>query len=411
MARLRSNVHEKRNAKGIYLADADSEITGNSRKPIAILCLITGLEYGGAEMMLYKFLSRMDKTRFTAQVISMIDLGPFSGRIQELGVPLLSLGMRRGSPNPTGLLRLVRWLRQNRPDVIQTWMYHADLMGGFAAKLAGGVPVAWNIRHTEFIAHDNRLTVYTMRMCARLSKWLPTRIVCCSEASREVHTKLGYAAEKMVVIPNGMDLAAFRPEEAARDSVRKELNLSSDVVIIGIVGRFDPNKDHRNFIQAAALLRREGLNAHFLFCGDDMTWGNARLASWFDGTGIREHSHLLGHRDDMPRLTAAFDIACVSSSSEGFPNVIGEAMSCEIPCVVTDVGDSALIVGQTGRVVPPRDSKALAAGLRELIDLGREGRRQIGRTARQRVKELYDLPDIVRRYENLYEELANTYRS
>jgi glycosyltransferase involved in cell wall biosynthesis len=113
----------------------------------------------------------------------------------------------------------------------------------------------------------------------------------------------------------------------------------------------------------------------------------------------------------MPRLTAAFDIACVSSSSEGFPNVIGEAMSCEIPCVVTDVGDSALIVGQTGRVVPPRDSKALAAGLRELIDLGREGRRQIGRTARQRVKELYDLPDIVRRYENLYEELANTYRS
>ncbi|MDQ6732710.1 MAG: glycosyltransferase, partial [Nitrospirota bacterium] len=369
-------------------------------------------EYGGAEMMLYKFLSRMDKTRFTAQVVSMIDLGPFSGRIQELGVPMLSLGMRRGSPNPIGIVRLVRWLRQTRPDVIQTWMYHADLVGGLAAKLAGGIPVAWNIRHTEFSAHDSRrLTVYTMRMCARLSRWFPTRIVCCSEASREVHTKLGYAAEKMIVIPNGMDLAAFRPDAAARDSVRKELNLSPDAVIIGIAGRFDPQKDHRNFIEAAALIHREGIDAHFLFCGDDMTWENAQLTSWFHGTGIRERSHLLGHRDDMPRLTAAFDIACVSSSSEGFPNVIGEAMSCEIPCVVTDVGDSALIVGQTGRVVPPRDAKALADGLRGLVELGRDGRRHIGIAARQRIREHYDLPDIVRRYENLYVELASGARS
>jgi glycosyltransferase involved in cell wall biosynthesis len=375
----------------LHRLDACLSVNGSPRRPVSLLCLTTGLEYGGAEMMLYKFLSRMDKTRFTAQVISMIELGPFSRKIQELGVPLRSLGMNKGVPDPIGLIRLIRWLREVRPDVIQTWMYHADLIGGLAAKLAGGIPVAWNIRHTDLRAGSSRrLTIYTMRMCAQLSNWLPTKIVCCSEASRKVHSALGYAAQKMVVIPNGLDLTLFRPDSAARESVRKELNVSDHALIIGIVGRFDPQKDHRNFIQAAALLSCDGMDVHFLFCGDDMTWNNPELASWFRGTDIRERCHLLGRRDDIPRLTAALDIACVSSSfGEGFPNVIGEAMSCEIPCVVTDVGDSALIVGKTGRVVPPRDAKALAASLRELIDLGWDGRKKLGAAARNRVKEHY----------------------
>src|SRR5688572_21448396 len=157
----------------IHHSGADWGGNGRPRETIAVLCLITGLEYGGAEMMLYKFLSRMDRTRFTAQVISMIDLGPFSGRIQELGVPLSSLGMRRGTPNPMGIARLVRWLRQARPDVIQTWMYHADLLGGLAAKLAGGIPVAWGIHQSDLSREGNRLlTLQTIALCARMCRWL-----------------------------------------------------------------------------------------------------------------------------------------------------------------------------------------------------------------------------------------------
>src|SRR6185503_9929721 len=130
--------------------------------------------------------------------------------------------------------------------------------------------------------------------------------------------------------------------------------------LIGLVGRFDPQKDHRNFIAAAAILHRSCPDVHFLLCGDNVTWENAKLRGWIEETGLRKQYRLVGRRQDMARLTAALDIGTSSSSyGEGFPNVIGEAMSCGVPCVVTDIGDSALIVGQTGRVVPAQNPEAL----------------------------------------------------
>lgn len=391
---------------------ADPPLNSKPAGTISILWLISGLEYGGAEMMLYKLLSCMDRTRFTAEVISMIDLGPFSAKIQKLGVPLRSLGMRRGIPSPMSLVRLASWLRQARPDVIQTWMYHADLMGGLAAKLAGGIPVAWGIRQSNLSSQGSRrLTIYTMKMCAQVSKWLPTRIVCCSEASQRVHTALGYASHKMIVIPNGFDLSAFKPDSVARESICAELQIPADAPLVGLVGRFDPQKDHQNFVSAAALLHRSRPDVHFLLCGDDITWENPQLRGWIEKAGIRKQCALLGRRDDMPRLTAALDIAASSSSyGEGFPNVIGEAMACGVPCVVTDMGDCALIVGQTGRVVPPQNAKELANALGDLVGLGMEGRRQLGAAARRRILEYFNLPDIVARYENLYHEIAGDAR-
>jgi len=386
-----------------------------SNRPISVLCLITALEYGGAEIMLYKLLRRMDRTRFAPQVISMVDLerGPLTEKFRTLGVPLRSLGMHPGRPNPLSLLRLTHWLRKDPPDVISTWMYHADLMGGLAAKLAGGIPVAWGIRQSNFTENGSpRLTIYTMKMCAHASKWLPTRIVCCSEASQQVHAALGYATDKMIVIPNGFDLSAFKPDAAARASVRKELEIPTEASVIGLINRFHPQKDHLNFIQAAALLQRQWPDVYFLLCGDGITWANSELARWIQESGIAGRYRLLGARNDIPRLTAALDIAaCSSSFGEGFPNVIGEAMSCGVPCAVTDVGDSALIVGQTGRVMPPQDPKALAKALVELMELGSEGRARLGVAARCRIKEHFDLPDVVERYQSIYHELADGGRS
>lgn len=376
--------------------------------PTSILFLSTGLRVGGAEMMLYRLLSGIDRARFRVRVISLIDLGPLSDKIRAIGVPVYSLRMRPGIPNPIGMLRLIRWLRQDPPNVMQTWMYHADFLGGLAAKLVGGIPVAWGLRQSNLSPHGSRRhTIQTMKMCAYLSRWLPTRIVCCSEASRQVHAALGYAAEKMVVIPNGLDLHAFKPDPAAGESVRAELKIPADAPIIGLVGRFDPQKDHQNFMKAAALLHRKNKGVHFLLCGDGVTWENEELRRLTEEGEIRKHCRLLGRRDDIARLTAALDIACSSSSfGEGFPNVIAEAMSCGVPCVATDVGDSARIVGETGRVVPPDNSDALFSALLHLVDLGREGRSRIGGTARQRIKEHFDLPDIVERYQTLYQELA-----
>ena len=211
----------------------------------------------------------------------------------------------------------------------------------------------------------------------------------------------------MMVIPNGFDLAAFKPDAKARTAVREELGISQEALLIGLVGRFDPQKDHRNFVAAAARLRAYCPQVHFLLCGDGVNWNNAELTGWIGEAGLRQQFHLLGRREDMPRLTAALDISSTSSSyGEGFPNVIGEAMACGVACAITDVGDSAFIVGETGLVVPPRDPEALAHAWKKLIEMGPEGRQKLGETARKRILENFSLPDIVARYEALYKEVV-----
>lgn len=400
-------------AERFYANDDDGRKTlsaGRVTPPVTVLCLITSVSVGGAETMLYKLLSRLDRTRFRVQVIALIDFGPtpISEKIHKLGIPIRYLGMRPGRPNPASVVRLIRWLRQDPPDLINTWMYHSDLIGGLAARLVGGIPVAWGIRQSTLDPEESsRLTFLTVKTCAYLSRWLPDRIICCSEASRQVHTALGYTGEKMVTIPNGFDLETCRPNPVACESVRKELQIPEEALVIGLVGRFHPQKDHRTFIQAARLLHLDRPNVCFVLCGADVDWENQVLARWIEEAGIRKQCYLLGRRDDIPRLTASFDIGSSSSSfGEGFPNVIGEAMSCAVPCVVTDVGDSAHIVGQTGMVVPLKNPVALARAWRNMVDLGPEGRSQLGMAARQRIKEQFDLPQIVARYERIFDDLT-----
>jgi|Deesub1362A_J573_1020465.scaffolds.fasta_scaffold01015_13 glycosyltransferase involved in cell wall biosynthesis len=376
--------------------------------PLRVVHLISGLEIGGAEMMLYRLLATMDRSEFSSQVVSLTDIGPVGEMISALGIPVWAVRMGRGIPNPLATIKLSRWLRRKRPHVIQTWMYHADLVGGMAALLAGGVPVAWGIHHSNLDPRWNkRMTIWTASVCAKLSKRLPDKIVCCSQAARRVHTCLGYAEEKMVVIPNGFDLEAFKPDETARCAVRHELGIPDSALLIGMVARFHPQKDHHNFIEAAARLHQRVSDVHFLLCGEGVSSDNAKLTQWIEAAGGRENFHLLGKREDIPRLLAALDIASSSSSyGEAFPLVIGEAMACGVPCVVTDVGDSALIVGDTGIVVPPRDPSALAAAWHELIRRGEEERRRLGKAARRRIQANYSLPGIAARYERLYREIA-----
>ena len=294
-----------------------------------ILDFITYLSTGGAEMMLYRLLSRTDRTAFQSEVISLTDIGPVGKKIQDLGIPVLALGMGRHKPNPFYLLKLVWWMRKIKPDMIQTWMYHADLIGGLAAKLAGGIPVTWNIRHGSFDGQWIKTsTIRTAKICALLSKWLPSKIVCCAEASRKVHVQLGYAAEKMVFIPNGFDLETYHPSPVSRQNIRRILGIDETAIVIGLVGRFHAQKDHHSFIAAARLLLAERPNVRFVLCGEGIHPKNPRLTHWIEEASIEHSVYLLGHRDDIPELTSAFDIASSSSSfGEGFPTVIGEAMA------------------------------------------------------------------------------------
>ncbi len=357
--------------------------------------------------MLYKLLSRLDRTRYEPTVITLIDGGPLLDPVRALGVNVSTLGMRRGKLAASSVFRLAKWLHTQRPHVVQTWLYHSDLIGGIAAKLAGNRRVVWNIRHSVLDpALTKRSTIMTARVCARLSRRLPDRIICCSEASREVHAAMGYAPQKMIVIPNGFDLDTFRPDTQSRDDVRMELGLPRSTTLIGLVGRFDPQKDHRTFVQAAGTLHRRAPDVHFLLCGDGIDWENRGLVDWIDEAGVRGRCHLLGRRKDMPRIQASLDIATSSSTTEGFPNVVGEAMACAVPCVVTDVGESARIVGDTGRVIRPRDPVGLAEAWLAMLELPGEERARLGASASQRIATHFDLPSIASRYQAVYDEIA-----
>lgn len=371
-----------------------------------ILHIINSLEFGGAEMMLANLLARSDRERFDPVVVLLIADLTLADRIERLGVPIRVIGMKPGIPDPRGILSLTGLLRREKPRLIQTWMDHSNLIGGIAARLAGPTPLVWGIHHSNHVpGYTKRSTLWTVAACARLSRRVPTRIVCCSEHARANYEQRGFAAAKMMVIPNGFDTDAYRPDPAARAAVRREIGVEPDTLLIGLVARFDPLKDHLNFLRAGGLLKQRHPEAHFLLCGEGVDERNRVLMETVESLGLAGRCHLLGPRRDIPRIQASLDLAASSSFSEAFPLAVGEAMACGIPCVVTDVGDSALMVGETGRVVPARDHVALANALADLLDLTPTRRNALGAAARRRTRELFDLSAVTRRYEEIYERL------
>lgn len=371
-----------------------------------IAFIITGLSTGGAEMMLLKVLERLDRQRFAPHVISLTTLGELAPRIAALGIPVEAVGMKPGLLSPVGFFQLLRLLKHPRPDAVHTWMYHADLLGGLAARLAGISAISWGIRNGNL---DRDKTKFSTRavvgLCASVSKWVPLRILSCSEKARQIHVACGYVAEKMVVVPNGFDLTRFKPDNDARNKVRIDLGLDVDAPLVGLIGRFDPQKNHAGFFEAAGLLHDHMPHVHFVLAGQNIDMGNAALMQAITRAGVLANTHLLGLRSDMPELMAALDVLASSSYGEAFPNVLGEAMACGVPCVVTDVGDSAYIVGDTGRVVPPGDMTGLAVALEELLALPRPQKAGLDERARARVATHFEINKVVRQYEDFYETL------
>lgn len=365
---------------------------------VKIVHVITGLGLGGAETMLYRLLQAQRGAAREARVVSLTDIGATGARIGALGVPVSTLGMRIGRPDPAALLRLVRLLREERPELVQTWMYHADLLGGIAARLLR-LPVIWGVRHGQSDRRDKLLTRVTRRACALLSHRVPTAIVCNSESARRAHASAGYAARKLVVVPNGFDVSRFRPSPEARAAVRRELGIALDAPLVGLVARYHPHKDHDTFLEAAARVRDAHPAARFLLCGHGVEWGNGDLAAKIDRLGLRPAVHLLGRRDDMERITASLDVSCLSSVTESFPNVLGEAMACGVPCVSTDCGDVAEILGDdAGAVVPVRDPRAFAGAVLDALALDEREREARGAAARSRVIASYAIEVVARRF-------------
>lgn len=377
-------------------------------KKIKVVHLITDLNTGGAEMMLFRLLSKMNQDRFSFSVISIGDLGPVGRKIVQLGIPVTSLGIHPLRPNLFQLLRLMLFLKMERTQILQTWLYHADLLGIICGKLINIPRIIWNIRCSDMQFENYRpFTYWTVRMCRFFSRFVDG-IIVNSYQGIKVHKMMGYDNKRMVHIPNGIDTDKFRPDPNARERICNELGIPKDNILIGLIARFDPMKDHGTFFKSADMIAKRRRDVVFILAGKGIHYKNRKLMSMVPESLKDGRVFLLGSRDDPDVLTSSFDIATSSSAfGEGFSNTIAEAMSCGIPCVVTDVGDSALIVGEDGFVVKPRDHLGFFSACMRLIEMGEEKRRKIGEKARRRIIDNFEIRKIINKYESYYENIIN----
>ena len=377
---------------------------------IRLAVVINAIVLAGAERMLTRVLARLRPEEFDIHVFTIGLPGPFTEHLNELGIPnRLYEFVRPKLPNPIHLLSLTRDLKRFQPDVVQGWMYLGNLFGGVAAKLARrGLPVAWNIRHSTLDPTiDSRSMRWSAWLGGQLSGLVPDRIVLCAEAARAAHLCVGYAPEKLEVIPNGFDLSELRPNLAARHRIRNELGIANDTPLVGLIGRLHQHKDHQTFIRAARVVADQIPGAHFVGAGEEQTYSARDLWRWVDDAGLRDRFHWLGVRRDVAAIDASLDVLACSSTTEGFPNVVGEAMACGVPCVATDVGECAEVVGDTGCVVPKQAPQQLGEAIAQLLQMPQDERAKLGQRARQRVVERYDINRIVGRYSDLWRELAS----
>ena len=374
-------------------------------KKIKICFITTGLETGGAEMMLFKLLSGIDRARFEPSVISLRDKGTLGKQIEDLGISVYTLNMGKIS-GLLSLSSLIRLVKDLSPDILQGWMYHGDLAAQVINTfLPNKVPVAWSIHNSlQSLKAERMITQKVIKLNAYFSG-SANKIIYVANKVKSEHEEFGFRDREGIVIPNGFDTDLFRPLQGAREELCRELEISPDSFLIGLIGRFHPVKDHHNFLQAAEKAIKEYKDVYCILAGREVNSNNFTLMQQINSLRISSQVKLLDERKDIPRILSSLDIACSSSYSEAFPLVLGEAMACGTPCVATDVGDSAWILDDTGFVVPPRNPEALANGFEKAINLGSQARRELGISARNRIIENFSLTSVIARYETVYESM------
>lgn len=365
-----------------------------------VMHVISNLYDGGAEGALYRLC--LHSPGFKHVVVCMMDEGKYGPMLEAAGVDVHCLRMPQGKPTWRGVHHFWRLLRGLRPDVVQTWMYHADLMGGVMARLRGVRKIFWGIRHGNLTPGTVKgSTIKVAKLCSRLSTWIPTRIVSCSQQAMESHTVIGYDKSRMTVIPNGYELSRYAPDASARARLRAQWGVAENTFLLGMVARFNAQKDHANLISALQQLKQKGTAFHCVLVGTGMDSGNPDLQVLLKKYAVTDVVSLLGRRDDVPAVMNALDLHVLSSLGEAFPNVLAEAMACGTPCVTTDVGDAAYIVGETGWVVLPQNSAALADALlqaRHVWEVSPDVWSSRGEASRKRIVENFSIERMAQAY-------------
>ena len=367
-----------------------------------VLHIINTLEAGGAQTVLLQLLQASDKSD-QHLVISLRNGNSLDAALMAAGAQV-----RRAGTNPLDLLRVAK---EYQPDVIQSWLYHSDLLASFVAVVLR-CPLVWGVHHTTLgVGSVKPTTMAVVRVLSLLSRVLPARIICCSESALRSHIALGYPADKCVLIENGIDVAGQVFDPAARASVCIEFGIRQNAAIIGMFARYNPQKDHHGFLKAARILVEAlagvGRSAAFLLAGPGVDETNRELLSWINEQGVQAQVRLLGSRADVPRLISAVDVLTLSSAyGEALPMVLCEGMAQGALCVATDVGDTSKLLGEAGWVVPPSDPPALAKGWMQALQTTPAQRKTLGQQARDQVENHYSSAAMSQKYAEVYKSVC-----
>jgi glycosyltransferase involved in cell wall biosynthesis len=364
---------------------------------LKILFLSRSLGRGGAERQLVSLASALSKRGHFTKIAVFYSGGALESDLRKTGVPVTVMEKHGRWDIVSFLSRIALLLRRERPDVLHSYLTVPNLLSIMFKPLHPRTRVVLGIRASDMdLNRYDWLARLTYKMECWLSRYADL-IICNSHAGMEHASRNGFPAHKMVVIPNGIDTDMFHPDTHARNLIRAEWGIRVGYKLIGLVARLDPMKDHPTFLQAASLLAQKRDDVYFACVGDGPSEYRAWLQEMASKSGLKNRIIWTGSRSDMPSVYNAFDIVTSSSSfGEGFSNAIGETMACGVPCVVTDVGDSAAIVGQCGVVVPRRSPESLVNAWIQFL----EGRLVFTPSAiRERIVREFSLESLARNTE------------
>ena len=372
-------------------------MVGGTMKPI--VHIIVGLNDGGAEGVLARICLLEPEKHI---VISLMDMGKYGPILEQGGVKVYCLNLNPSKMDLKKTIELYSLIRSIKPAIVQTWMYHADFLGGMVAKIAGVPKIFWGIRHANVSKGTiKKSTYFIMKVCAILSYFIPKKIISCSREAINSHIIQGYVENKFQLIQNGYDLNKFRPQSD------KKIKFNYEKPIIAMVARYDVQKDHQNLLKALSLLKKRNFNFHTVLVGTGMTEDNLELKELISQNNLNEEITLYGRCDDIPALMNSIDLHVLSSLGEAFPNVLAEAMACGTPCVSTNVGDSNEIVGEFGWIVPPQSplelADAIALALIEYNNYPELWRKRKFNSA-QHIKKNFELKSMVHNFHKVWGE-------
>lgn len=361
-----------------------------------VVHIITGLGDGGAEHTLFK-ICKYDNVN-NHVVISLKGPGKYYSLLKRLGIEVYCLNINIFFYKFFFLIKLLYTLR---PDIVQTWLVHGDLIGGIAARLAGVKNILWNIRYSNFEIKKAKLTtILIVKILIKLSYVIPLSIIVASKKAKKIYETSGYDKKKLILIPNGYDLSILKPSKLQKRFFKKKYKIKKSTLVIGNIARYDPKKDHLNLLNSLSIVRSKNINFICILAGSNIDRNNISLVTKIKELKLSNYVKLIGQKDNIIEIMNGLDIYIQSSSyGEGFPNVVAEAMACGVSCVVTDVGDAAFIVGKTGVVVPPNNSIQLANALEKTIrKIGTKDLKNKSYKSRLRIKENFDIIKMIKLY-------------